>query len=161
MPRHHMIASALTVTQAPRMKSTYFATRTGVGSFAIHRHRSSIRSTASSALPFASLALIILDDWCRRKIANRRQPPVIRRSHSDLLGHHWTSVHRLTTSIRHHSLLLCLLPSLCLCLCGRCRLWQELLEVAQKIGRSLEEVGDLAVHVLDRFRLALVGLQNL
>jgi hypothetical protein len=86
---------------------------------------------------------------------------VIRRSHSDLLGHHWTSVHRLTTSIRHHSLLLCLLPSLCLCLCGRCRLWQELLEVAQKIGRSLEEVGDLAVHVLDRFRLALVGLQNL
>jgi hypothetical protein len=161
MPRHHMIASALTVTQAPRMKSTYFATRTGVGSFAIHRHRSSIRSTASSALPFASLALIILDDWCRRKIANRRQPPVIRRSHSDLLGHHWTSVHRLTTSVRHHSLLLCLLPSLCLCLCGRCRLWQELLEVAQKIGRSLEVVGDLAVHVLDRFRLALVGLQNL
>ena len=161
MPRHHMIASALIVTQAPRMNNTYFATWTGVGSFAIHRHRSSIRSTASSALPFASLALVILDDWRRRKIANRRQPSMIRRSHADLLGHHWASIHRLTTSIRHHRLLLCLLPSLRLCLCGCCRLWQELLEVAQKIGRSLEEVGHLAVNVLDRFRLALVGLQNL
>lgn len=161
MPRHHMIAFALTVAQAPRMKSTYFATWAGIGSFAIHRHRSSIRSTASSALPFASLALIILNDWRRRKIANRRQPSMIRRSHADLLGHHRASIHRLTTSIRHHRLLLCLLSSLRLCLRGCCRLWQELLEVAQKIGRSLEEVGHLAVNVLDRFRLALVGLQNL
>lgn len=161
MPRHHMIAVTLTVTQAPRMKSTYFATWTGVGSFAIHRHRSSIGSTASSALPFAPLALVILDDWRRRKIANRRQPSVIRRSHADLLRHHRAGIHRLTTSIRHHRLLLGLLPSLGLRLRSRCRLWQELLEVAQKIGRSLEEVGHLAVHVLDGFRLALVGLQNL
>ena len=161
MPRHDMLAFALTVTQAPRMKSTYFATWAGIGSFAIHRHRSSIRSTASSALPFASLALVILDDWRRRKIADWRQPSMIRRSHADLLGHHRAGIHRLTTGIRHHSLLLCLLPSLGLCLRGRCRLWQELLEVAQKIGRSLEEVGHLAVNVLDRFRLALVGLQNL
>ena len=161
MPRHPMIAFALTVTQAPRMKSTYFATWAGIGSFAIHRHRSTIRSTASSALPFASLALVILDDWRRRKIADRRQPSMIRRSHADLLRHHRASVHRLTTSIRHHRLLLCLLSSLRLCLRGCCRLWQELLEVAQKIGRSLEEVGHLAIHVLDRFRLALVGLQNL
>ena len=161
MPRPHMIAFALTATQGPRVKITYFATWTGVGSFAIHRHRSTIRSTASSALPFASLALVILDNWCRRKIANRRQPSVIRRSHANLLGHHRASIHRLTTSIRHHCLFLCLLPSLCLCLRGRCRLGQELLEVTQKIGRSLEQMGHLAVHVLDRFRLALVGLQNL
>lgn len=86
---------------------------------------------------------------------------MIRRSHADLLGHHWAGVHRLTTSIRHHRLLLCLLPRLGLCLRSRCRLWQELLEVAQKIGRSLEQVGHLAVNVLNRFRLALVGLQNL
>ena len=86
---------------------------------------------------------------------------MIRRSHADLLRHHRAGIHRLTTSIRHHRLLLCLLSSLRLCLRGCCRLWQELLEVAQKIGRSLEEVGHLAIHVLDRFRLALVGLQNL
>lgn len=161
MPRHPMIAFALTVMQAPRMKSTYFATWAGIGSFAIHRHRSSIGSTASSALPFASLALVILDNWRRRKIADRRQSSVIRRSHADLLGHHRAGVHRLTASIRHHCLLLCLLPRLRLCLRSRGGLWQELLEVAQKIGRSLEEVGHLAIHVLDRFRLALVGLQNL
>ena len=158
MPRNPMIAFASTVTQAPRMKSTYFATWTGVGSFAIHRHRSSIGSTASSALPFASLALVILDNWRRRKIADRRQSSMIRRSHADLLGHHRASIHWLTTSIRHHRLLLCLLPSLGLRLRGCCRLWQELLEVAQKIGRSLEEVGHLAVHVLDGFRFSLVGL---
>lgn len=86
---------------------------------------------------------------------------MIRRSHADLLGHHRAGVHRLTASIRHHCLLLCLLPRLRLCLRSRGGLWQELLEVAQKIGRSLEEVGHLAIHVLDRFRLALVGLQNL
>jgi len=83
---------------------------------------------------------------------------VTRRAHTNLLGHYRAGVHRLATSIRHHCLLLCLLPGLCLCLRSCCRLRQELLEVAQKVGRSLEKVGYLAVHVLDRLGFALVSL---
>ena len=84
-----------------------------------------------------------------------------RRAHTDFLGHDRTSVHWLAASIRDHGRLFGLLPGLRLCFGGRSRFWQELLEVAQKSGRSLEQVGHLAVNVLDRFRLALVGLQNL
>jgi hypothetical protein len=51
--------------------NTYFATRTGVGSLAICGRRNTIRSTASSALSFASLALVVLHHWCRREVANR------------------------------------------------------------------------------------------
>lgn len=84
-----------------------------------------------------------------------------RRAHTDLLGHHRAGVHRLATSIRHHRLLFSLLPSLCLSFGSRRGLWQELLEVAQKIRCGLEQVGDLAIHVLDGLRLALVSLENL
>lgn len=85
---------------------------------------------------------------------------MIRGAHADLLGHHGAGVHRFAASIRHHRLLFCLLPGLCLCL-RRCRrFWEKLFEITEKIRSSLEEVGDLAVHVLDGLRFALVSLQD-
>jgi hypothetical protein len=53
-------------------ENTYFATRTGVGSLAIYGRRNTIRSAASSALSFASLALVVLHHWCGREVADRR-----------------------------------------------------------------------------------------
>ena len=39
-----------------------------------------------------------------------------------------------------------------------CRLWQELFEILQQIGCSVEELGHLSVDVLNGLRLALVCL---
>jgi len=72
-----------------------------------------------------------------------------RRAHTDFLGHDRTSVHWLAASIRDHGRLFGLLPGLRLCFGGRSRFWQELLEVSKKIRCSLEQMSDLAVHVLD------------
>jgi hypothetical protein len=49
--------------------------------------------------------------------------------------------------------------SLLLCSMLRSGLWQKLLEVFQEIWCSAEQSCDLGVHVLDGFRLSLVGLQ--
>lgn len=40
------------------------------------------------------------------------------------------------------------------------RLWQELLEVLEKIRRSVEEECDLRINVLDGFGFPLIRLQN-
>jgi hypothetical protein len=45
------------------------------------------------------------------------------------------------------------------CLSGRFR--EELLEVFEKIGSGVEEMCNLRIDVLDRLRLALIGLKDL
>ena len=39
-----------------------------------------------------------------------------------------------------------------------CRFWQELFEILQQIGSSVEKLGHLSINILNRLRLALVRL---
>jgi hypothetical protein len=145
----HMIATALTITRTWDI-ITHFAAYSGEWYFAICRSRCAVRSTASSTLSLASFALVVLNHRRGCEVTDRRQTSAVtRRAHTDLFGHDGTSIHRLTASIRYHGRLLSLLPGLRLCFGSRSRLWQELLEVSEKVRCSLEEVSNLTIHVLD------------
>jgi hypothetical protein len=145
----HMIATALTITRTWDI-STHLATWSREWYFAIRRPRCTVRSTASSTLSLASLALVVLNYRRGCEVANRRQTSAVtRRAHTDLLGHDGTSVHRLTASIRYHGRLFGLLPGLRLCFGSRSRFWQELLEVSEQIRCSLEKVSNLTIHILN------------